>query len=412
MGAERTIQWIDLENSGLQVSIGEPVVVALSEPGEQRWGYFQFPKLSKLPDGGLLVTFNVSGDDDTEYGRSGPANVSYDEGKSWKPYQPSRKEIVVSHSPISAVGKGEFLCFPAMPGMKIGNQAKMPASVGGFFSFFPWTYYRLDELPGDLRQKLATLTAYRWTPQTKRWKPEQTSYELQDALVCAGQQPNGVVLARTSFEYPLLEAHGNLYHAEYKFRYVNRDGTVPASMAVTCMVSKDTGRTFERRGTIAEDRSGNEHPSETHLALTTDNGLVAIGRASSEKPAPSWISFSDDEGHTWSPRQVFLKDGGKQPTLTRLENGVIAVALGVASGNKALCLCFSPDGNATTWTQPLEITRADGSGGLASCSYTGIVNLAPNAFLLAYSDFDVRNAKGKSCKGILVRRIEVNRIQQ
>jgi hypothetical protein len=139
MGAERTIQWIDLENSGLQVSIGEPVVVALSEPGEQRWGYFQFPKLSKLPDGGLLVTFNVSGDDDTEYGRSGPANVSYDEGKSWKPYQPSRKEIVVSHSPISAVGKGEFLCFPAMPGMKIGNQAKMPASVGGFFSFFPWT---------------------------------------------------------------------------------------------------------------------------------------------------------------------------------------------------------------------------------------------------------------------------------
>ena len=35
----------------VQVKLGEPVIVALSELGEMRWGYHQYPALFRLPEG-------------------------------------------------------------------------------------------------------------------------------------------------------------------------------------------------------------------------------------------------------------------------------------------------------------------------------------------------------------------------
>ena len=43
---------------GWTAVVGPPVVVALSEPGETRWGWHQFPALSLLPDGEILCAFS------------------------------------------------------------------------------------------------------------------------------------------------------------------------------------------------------------------------------------------------------------------------------------------------------------------------------------------------------------------
>lgn len=58
----------------------DPVPVAVSEPGEKRWGFHQFPAISRLPGGRLLVTFNDRPDRDEAYGTPGPAYVSSDSG--------------------------------------------------------------------------------------------------------------------------------------------------------------------------------------------------------------------------------------------------------------------------------------------------------------------------------------------
>ena len=399
------IEWIDADKAGLRIEIGPPVVVALAPPEEKRWGYHQFPKLSRLPDGGLLVTINESEDDVAEHGRVGQAFVSRDNGATWSPFQPKTKQIAYSDSPISEVGNGEFLCVPHVPAMDISKLKNMPEPVGEFQNFFKRRYYRLDQCPKVVQKYISSIVGYRWTPKTKRWRPEPIAYDLRDALIEVGEQPNGLFISRTSFEYPLLAADGNLYLADYRFRYLNRDGSVPNSSVVTCMVSRDGGRTFERGGTIAEDRSGSGQPTETSLALTSEGTLIAVGRASSEKPRPSWITFSTDEGRTWSPYQTFLEEGGKQPTLSLLENGVLVLA----ASSPSLWLSFSPDGKGVKWTRPSYLPRADNASGVfGTCGYTGIVNLAPNEFLLAYSDFDVPRADGQRCKGILVRRIQVN----
>ena len=44
----------------LVVERDTPVVVAVSKVGERRWGYHQFPKLSPLPGGKQLLTFNAT----------------------------------------------------------------------------------------------------------------------------------------------------------------------------------------------------------------------------------------------------------------------------------------------------------------------------------------------------------------
>ena len=47
----------------MKFELSDPVVVALSEPNETRWGFHQFPALSVLPDGKILIMFADAEDD-------------------------------------------------------------------------------------------------------------------------------------------------------------------------------------------------------------------------------------------------------------------------------------------------------------------------------------------------------------
>src|SRR3990172_8783865 len=85
----------------LRVTISEAIPVALSEPGEERWGVHQFPTLSALPDGRLLVTYNCTGDRDSEYGWPGPACVSGDGGLTWARADAGNPSLAISNSVIS-----------------------------------------------------------------------------------------------------------------------------------------------------------------------------------------------------------------------------------------------------------------------------------------------------------------------
>ena len=254
--------------------------------------------------------------------------------------------------------------------------------------------------PDDVRRYMTELKALRWTPETKRWQPETIRYETRDALIWTSEQSNGSILSRNSFEYSLLRFGGELFTADYKWRYLRREGGAPRGMVVTCMVSKDNGRSFERRGTIAEDPSGKQHPSETAMAVTSDNQLVCIGRATCESTQPMWITFSSDRGSTWTARETFYAFG-VMPVMTSLPTGVTALAF----GRPGVHLSFSPDGSAKTWTEPLAILPKNRK----TCGYANLLNLSAESFLLAYSDFEHRDEQGKQRKAMLVRRVTVRK---
>lgn len=70
----------------MKVSLGDPVVVAVSKVNERVWGVHQFPALSRLPDGRILLMWHDAPDADYAHGSPGPAVVSADQGVSWQPF--------------------------------------------------------------------------------------------------------------------------------------------------------------------------------------------------------------------------------------------------------------------------------------------------------------------------------------
>jgi len=110
--------------SAVKVKLGEPVVVSMADPAEQTWGYFQFPTISRMPGGEILLTYNNTQDDDLCYGHAGPAFVSRDDGRSWQIADLDEKALTISHSPIAEVFNGEYLCVPMPVGFRVSELPK------------------------------------------------------------------------------------------------------------------------------------------------------------------------------------------------------------------------------------------------------------------------------------------------
>ena len=388
----------------LQLTLGKPVIVATSKIGETRWGYHQFPKLSPLPDGAILLTFNSSLDDNAAYGKPGPAFVSRDRGQTWEPFRGNQTAIAISHSPITAVLNGEFLCVPFPSGFDVKKIFGMPKPVGSYFCYAKRNYFRLAECPDPVKKYIAGIRGYRWTTATRTWQAEAIRYDMRNALIWTSEQSNGSILSRTSFEYPVLVAGRELFVADYKFRYLHNDGSVPKGMVVTCMASTDNGKTFQRRGEIAFDSSGTEMPSETAMVVTSDSKLLCIGRSTDHRQRPMWITSSADRGRTWRKRKTVIPFG-VMPQLVKFDKSVLMLSF----GRPGVHLSFSIDGTGEAWTKPTAIISGDHRKITQhSCGYTSLLQLPGNQCLLAYTDFQHQDSDKQTRKAILVRTVAIN----
>ena len=112
--------------SGKRLRISDPVVVSLSEAGETRWGYHQFPALSRLPDGNILLVYADADDASETHGQPAPAFVSTD-GKEWFLHSADPRPIRPHYS-ISRLPEGEFLACPAHAYFDVilGRPAEIP----------------------------------------------------------------------------------------------------------------------------------------------------------------------------------------------------------------------------------------------------------------------------------------------
>ena len=394
-------------------AIGPPVVVALSEPGEERWGWYQFPTLSYMPDGAILCAFSHQHDAAFAYGNPMAAYVSRDEGRTWEQIesQDSNRNLAAPHGSIAKVYNGEFLLMPARPAFDVtGSHLELPEPVSRDFGHRSDRLYRAEQLPEEILNYLSSIDAFRWYPESKSWVRERVSYSQDRAVswCTRGKTKEDWLIPSTWFEHPPLRSNGELLYADYRQLYMEPDGFVPKNRAASLMVSKDNGHSFYKRSTIAIDRTGTVLMGEPCLAKTSDGGLACVMRRQKgnwKGLMPLAIAFSKDNGETWGP-PVSFAHLGVFPGMVLLENRVLALSY----GRPGVHLSFSLDGLGSDWTKPITLREGNPDSLLTkSCGYTAILPVSSNAFLVAYSNFEYTAQDGTRYKAILVRRVTLKR---
>jgi hypothetical protein len=383
----------------MQMEMTEPVVAAVSEIDESRWGFHQFPALTRLPDGRILLMWADAADASETHGQPAPALVSRDEGLSWKPYHESPRPVRPHYS-VSPVFEGECLAMPSHPYFNIREAGiEMPAPASAANVYGTVKSYRVEDLPDAVRDYFHRIPALRWVPGTGAWQEEQVSYDLDGLL--AWKRDGSDVLPRTFFERHLLRFGDELLYADYRVRYRLSDGTVPPKGASHLMVSTDNGRSFHRRATIAADPSGRDLYGEPRLAPTADGRLVCVLRKTDHEQKPMAISWSSDRGHTWTPPKE-LFEFGVWPCVLLLGNGTLVLSY----GRPGVRLRADATGSGEQWSEPAVLVQGSHDAITRdTCGYTSLLPIADDAFLIAWSDFRHRDASGRRRKAILVRQV-------
>jgi hypothetical protein len=388
----------------LKVLVSEPIPIAVSKVGEKRWGHYQFPTISYLPDRRILVTYNATADRNDEYGEPGPAYVSDDKGLTWENFRADEPLITVSHSVISEVLEGEYLCIPMTPSLDITKEKiELPKLFGKLYAYGEVLLYKLNECPKKVSDYMGQLPAARWNTKKSKWQRETVAWETKDVL--ARTRKNDYVIPRPYIDNRIVRVGDRLFYPDFHLNHQLPDGSPPKNYACWCMVSDDNGKSWRRHGLIAYDETGKLMMGEPSLVQTSKGELACVIRCSHHRQEPMLVTNSSDGGKTWEkPRKLY--DFGVMPQTLLLGNGVLVVSF----GRPGVHLMFSSDGLARKWHDPLPIIEGNrGNISAHSCGYTRLLPLDESSFLLVYSDFKWPHPKGGICKSINVRRIEIGR---
>lgn len=381
------------------ITMSEPVLVAEGPVDERRWGRYQFPSLERLLDGRIALSFHVNEDSARAYGRKSAEpdrGFSADGGGTW----------VLGHALEWTAGlllpNGDRIIAgrPAVTPRAIPvDELTLPEPAGriiGTYGRLPYTFYRHDDLPDQLRGvPLVRLAAGKgeWTAERARLHdPGFQRYAIQQVfpVVWWGDlnlAPDGSILAVV---YP---------------RSLEGD--------VACHRSTDFGRSWHLQGRITYEPDARADPqarartqgfTEPGSALLPDGSLLVMLRTTDGLGVgPLYSSRSGDLGKTWS-RPAVVNASGVMPRLLRLGNGILVLSYGRPGAE----VRFSFDGFGATWSDPLKLVPLSSTDVQAdSCGYTSLLPLSDDSFLIAYSWFKRPGEDGAARKALLVREVKV-----
>ncbi len=385
----------------VKTAVIDPVVVAVSEVNEERWGFHQFPAFARLPDGTILLMYADAADMSETHGEPAPAFTSHDGGGTWAPHA-GEPQPIRPHFSISPVFDGEYLIMASHHYLDIAEtDMVMPEPVAEADVYGIVRTYRTAEMPAEVQDYFRRIPAKRWTPATNRWTDETVEYELRNHLTW--KREHSTVLPRTFFERSLLRTDDELLYADYRVRYALTDGAVAPKGGSHLMVSTDNGHSFQRRAVIAVDPAGNNLMGEPQLSPTADGELVCVLRQTDHLQKPMLLTWSKDRGHTWTPPQEMC-EFGVWPCLQLMANGILVLSY----GRPGVHLRFATDGRGREWSEPLTLIQGDHADRTKhSCGYTSLLPLAADTFLIAYSDFLHVDSDGNRRKAVLARQITV-----
>lgn len=398
---EETISVIREDKRIAIIRLSKPVMVAQAEQ-EENWGYFQFPNIGRSDDGTLIVSWQMREDSHKAYGTMGRKLVpmmSKDGGLTWQPQDKSY--FAPSRGYNGRMKDGRLLQIVTLPSKNINEYKVFPKAVAKSGNRY---FYKIEDLPEDLRGIYLRYIGENVSPRMIHAKlndPGALRYRIDDLfpLVWWG---NIIQMADSS-----------LVAGVYPCRYLNGRGEMTRS-SVSFFCSGDEGNSWEILSKIPcnadgiLDKYGDNEFDEPTFEVLEDSTFICIMRSGSYSPL--YKTFSTDKGKTWSTPIPFTPNG-VNPKVMLLRNGILVLV----SGRPGVQLRFSIDGKGAVWTSPIEmlpiseaIKKNDAFG--SSCGYANIIAANDSSFYVVYSDFMSKNSEGKNRKAIMVRKVDICRI--
>jgi hypothetical protein len=384
------------------IELLEPVTVTLAPPEVRQWGPYQFPGLARLPDRRIQVSFHVEADSATAYGLPPARAVSADEGKTWTmlPGEAAGDGVAMSWQSPLRLANGDLLSVRQQRSRPVSDFALPERPVATFHSYGQaHDYYRLEDLPDAAR---AGWMLNRQRPGQPAPEPEQATVRLPGDLRCA----TSGVLTFPWFHELFLAPDGAVWAVNYGHRIA--DGKAQEKICAKILRSTDHARSFDlwseityRFDPAADPKAGQRDGfTEPTVCFMPDGSVFCLLRTTDGNGVgPMYWARSTDNGRTWNKPAVF-DDLGVWPQMLTLKNGVTLAVY----GRPGLYVRATSDPGGLRWGERVAVVKPGQYHG-DTCSYAALLPLADNRALMAYSNFNLRDADGRLCKGIQVREV-------
>ncbi len=397
-------------NKHVRIELGQPVTVAMAPPEVRGWGPYQFPALLRLPDGRIQASFHVEADSATAYGLPPARAVSADEGRTWTllPREDSTDGASAVWDAVVLLPGGDRLKIKSLCSRKASG-LRLPEKPFAQYINYGLTnaVYRVEDLPAECAAGWMFL---RLPAGHTQWQEERAIVRLPGEVRTVTE---GVMWFPWLSAQMIVAPDGALWSVNYTLSRVVGD-RFQAKCPVTVLRSSDAGRSWDIRSEIpyagdaaADPKAGKRLGfTEPYACFMPDgSALVLMRTTDGEGIGPLYWSRSTDSGKTWSPPAVF-DDLGVWPQMLTLENGVTLAAY----GRPGLYIRATTDPAGLKWEKRVTVVEPARITGSETCSYASLLPLNGHTALVAYSDFNLRNADGKRCKGIQVREVTVTKV--
>lgn len=389
----------------INVSMGEPVIVAQAAPEIKGWGPYQFPWVERLADGALHAVFWMHADSAKDYGLSNGHAVSRDGGQSWQPVDaaPSPGGLLLPN--------GDRLLADCAPSIPVAGLSLPRPVASHHATYVDYDYYAQDTLPADLARGWPFLRLARGESE---WKKEWATVRFTQAADVRTATEDVLVVPFFEHNRIRVAVDGTLRATLYAMPHFGTRNKVRRTFLTVVVASANGGRTWREVGAIPyqpdlaadphwDDRDGFSEPQVNEMP---DGSLFALLRTDDGNgPGPLYAARSPDRGVTWSRPSVF-DDRGVWPQLVTLASGITLASY----GRPGLYLRATRDPDGQRWAERLTVVAPDAGGSRDpnTCSYSGLMALSETRALLVYSNFRYPNEQGQPCKTLLSCIIEAH----
>lgn len=384
----------------LNIRFSEPIVVSVATKPE-KWGYFQFPKIGRMPDQSIHIRWRLNDDAMEAYGsHSAGEAISRDGGKTYKiatGEQPPFTDLLLTNGERITINTPKPI--PA-------SELQLPEAIGGSMDTYSKSttrYYRLQDLP----EKVKLLYFDRLPKGGSKWVTEASSLTDPRAArhLLRGFMP---ILWWGDMRFAKDKS---IVAGIYPGFYVKDDGKADSLHHVFFYRSTDNGHSWNIQGRIfyepnlSVDPKGKQRMgfTEPGYDVLTDGTMFCVLRTTDGiGNGPMYGSRSNDNGVTWTKPDV-ITPSGVLPQVLQLKNGVLVMV----SGRPGVQIRFSTDGKGEVWSNPFEMLPWIDYKDQVSCGYTSLLATGPDRFMIVYSDFRYVNENGEVRKAIKVREVIV-----
>lgn len=376
------------QTSGIRIEMDPPVLVAMSDRPKAH-GDHAFGQLRQMQDGTIVMFWSTEADTGHVSIESGKEHVTKDrnglllcptspaittnKGQTWESYLPD------------AFGGIDTKQFPIYRRFNPGSFD--PVLVDGWTQMTNGSIYAFDRKICMFTQEVRENSEYNAVGVGAIMHPDgaveyfQSLFKVKDLDRTFGGGEALRVMPR-GFQMPdgsiVLVCNPKGTVVPYKYE-CECDGDISQLYR-----SVDGGAHFELYATIATPRNAPagsvDGASEPTVARLQDGSFVAAMRTSGMGAGaripisgPLMMARSDATGTNWTTWIPAMK--GVQPCLLQLQNGVLVLS----SGRPGTYISFSTD-EGRTWTNTKYLTPAS----QPSSSYTDMIEIEPNKVLIVY----------------------------